>query len=512
MVNWIGNRVILDLQRELFEHMINFNAAFFSSKRVGAILSYYTVDIRVIGMTVFNLFGRLLLDPCLIAITILALLWLQWKLTILYSLIFPLLVFAVRYFAAKNRKAGRKAQAILARLGAFLQEHFSHIRLVQGYGMQKHQKDKFWEETKGVFSATMGMVKARAASSPINELIGLSAMCGVLLLGGYMIETGKLQAGEFMVYIAWLWSLYQPSKRLERSIQEIQLGLAASERVFAVLEMNASLPEIPHAVEPSQFQSEIRFVNVSFSYDKTNEVLKDINFTARKGELIAFVGPSGAGKTTLVNLIPRLYDPCAGHIEIDGCDLRDMRLSSLRRLIGCVHQDVMIFADSIWVNITCGDERYSREQVIEAARATYADEFIEALPQGYETQVGERGVSLSGGQCQRIAIARAFLRNSPILILDEATSSLDSESERHIKESLERLMEGRTAFVIAHRLSTILHADRIVIIDRGRIIDIGKHDELLQRCDLYRRLYHLQFTGVSNLSNNDPIEPVVDAK
>jgi len=292
----------------------------------------------------------------------------------------------------------------------------------------------------------------------------------------------------------------------------LQHGLAASERIFAVLNTDAFLPESPDAVEINAFQQEIRFERVGFSYDGVRPVLDGVSFAARKGELVAVVGPSGAGKTTLVNLIPRLYDPTAGSVLLDGKDLRTIRLESLRRLIGMVPQDVMIFGDSIWANLTCGNERYTREQVMAAAQAAYAHEFISALPQGYETPVGERGVSLSGGQCQRIAIARAFLRDSPILILDEATSSLDSESERHIRLSLERLMAGRTALVIAHRLSTILYADKIVVLDQGRIVDIGSHSELLERCDLYQRLYRLQFAGENAAVDAEPLKLIADSK
>jgi len=290
-----------------------------------------------------------------------------------------------------------------------------------------------------------------------------------------------------------LVSLYQPVKRLERAVQEIQIGVASAERIFQSLETDASLPEKADAVEVSSFERDIVFDKVTFSFDGKTNVLKDISFTVRKGEHIAIVGPSGAGKTTLINLIPRFYDPIAGSAQLDGADLRSLKLESLRRLISFVSQDVMIFGDTAWMNLTCGETRYTPEQVMKAAQAAYADEFLLALPNGLDTVLGERGESLSGGQCQRIAIARAFLRDTPILIFDEATSSLDSESELHIKNSLERLMKGRTTFIIAHRLSTILHADRIVVLDRGDLVDIGPHRVLIQRCELYQRLYHLQF-------------------
>ncbi len=506
MSRWIGHRVIIDLQRDLFDRLTYFNAAYFARNKVGSILSYFTVDVRVIGLTVINAFGRLLLEPCVLLISIAALLYLQWKLTLLYMLIFPLLLWTIRFFALKNRRAARNLQAYLARIGAFLQEHFSHIRLVQGYEMYGHQQRRFETEIIGTFRASMGMVKAKAISSPLNEFIGLAAACVILILGGYFILIKEtLYGSEFVVYLAILGTIYQPIKRIEHAIQEIQHGFAAAERIFDALATEATLPDRPDAYDIQSFVQSIRFERIVFSYEPEQIVLNEISFTAQKGEVVALVGPSGAGKTTLVNLIPRFYDPVDGSVLIDGYDLRDLRISSLRRLMSIVPQDVLIFADTIRLNITCGEECYSEEQVRSAAQAAFAHDFISSLPHGYDTIVGERGVSLSGGQCQRLALARAFLRNAPILILDEATSSLDSESERHIKRSLQSLMQGRTTFVIAHRLSTILYADKIVVLDRGRIVDLGSHAELLERCSLYRRLYELQFLEEEMSPSTDSI-------
>lgn len=494
ITNWVGNRVTLDLQHDLFDRMTARHAAYYACRPTGSLLSYYTADIRMIGMTVFHAFGTLLLDPFLLLAAFALLFFLQWQLTLAFLLATPAVVFVVRFFARRNRGASRQAQESLSRLSGFLQDHFQHIRVVQAYLMSARQKEKFQRETAAHFRAMMRKTRAYAASSPVSEMIAMSAVALILLLGGYVILVNEsLPPQDFIVYLAALFSAHQPLKRIERSIQEIQHGLAAADRVFDAMDEDAVLPAASNPIRVKTFENTIRFESVSFSYNGETPVLRNIDLEIRKGEQWALVGPSGAGKTTFVNLIPRFFDPTQGRVLLDGVDLRELDLTALRRLIALVPQTPAIFGDTVWFNLTCGEEGCDREQVEAAARAAYAHEFIEAMPQGYETPLGSDGVSLSGGQAQRIAAARAFLRNSPILILDEATSALDSESERRIKQSLEALMQDRTAFVIAHRLSTILQADRILVMEQGRIVDVGSHSELLDRCDLYQRLYRLQF-------------------
>lgn len=493
--HWIGNRVILDLQHELYDRMTGYHAAYFARHPIGGLLSYYTADIRLIGVNVFNSFSQLLLDPLTVIVLFFMLLALQWQLTFAYALMAPALVVTVRFFARKNRSASRDAQDALEDIGSFLQDHFRLIRVVQAYGMQGAQRSRFERGTHSNFNAMMRKVKAFGLSSPVNELIGVAAVCVILMLGGYVIFVQKsMGRSDFIVFLGVLISLYQPIRRIERSIQEMQHGLAAAERVFEAIDEDATLPEDGAAVPVAKFDNSVAFEQVSFNYDGERNVLDAVSFTAARGETVAFVGPSGAGKTTLVNLIPRFYDPTEGRILFDGADLRSLNLLSLRQLIAYVPQEQAVFSSTIWENITCGVGSATQDEVTAAAQAAFAHEFIEELPNGYQTIIGgEDGVAFSGGQCQRIAIARAFFRNAPILILDEATSALDSESEQRVKKSLDRLMQGRTVFVIAHRLSTILQADRIIVMEDGRIVDSGTHDELLKQCALYARLYELQF-------------------
>ncbi len=507
--HWIGNRVILDLQHELYDKMTGYNAAYFARRPVGGLLSYYTSDIRLIGVNVFNSLSQLLLDPIMVVVLFAGLLILQWQLTLAYALIAPVLVVTVRFFARKNRIASRQAQDALEVIGSFLQDHFRLIRVVQAYGMQSTQRTRYEVGTRANFQAMMRKVKAFGLSSPVNEVIGVAAVCVILMLGGYVIFVQQsMDKGEFIVFLGALVSLYQPIRRIERSIQELQHGLAAAERVFEAIEEDATLPKDASTVELKQFERCVEFDHVSFSYDGERTVLDQISLRANRGETVAFVGPSGAGKTSLVNLIPRFYDPSDGRIMIDGNDVRALDLPSLREKIAYVPQEQAVFSLTIWDNITCGVDA-SQGDVESAAKAAFAHEFIAELPNGYQTVIGgDDGAALSGGQCQRIAIARAFFRNAPILILDEATSALDSESERRVKESLDRLMTGRTVFVIAHRLSTVLQADRIVVMQEGRLVDSGPHDVLLSRCALYQRLYELQFqNGEAQLGDSHQTEP-----
>lgn len=500
LMYWLGYRISLDLQTELFAKLSRYHMGFFAQNKVGELISYFTVDIRVISIALFNIMGKIVLDPIMVLFTLLFLIYLSWKLTLMYALIAPVLIWVIKTLAKKNRSAGRDAQDYTASLNAMVQEHFSHIRLVQGYEMYGHQERRFHQEALNVFRASMTMMKALAVSSPLSGLLSVIGISSVLVLGGYFVLLDQsMDAAEFTTYIMLLVTLFQPIKRIERSIQDVQIGLAAAERVFEAMDQNAVLPIPDQPKTLSSFEKEIVFDHVNFAYGDNEPVLHDINLHVNKGEVIAFVGPSGAGKTTIVNLISRFFDPTSGLLKIDGHNLRDVDLTSLRQHTALVTQEVMIMADTIRANITCGFDHYTDEEIQAAANAANADEFIKQLPNQYETMIGERGIGLSGGQRQRLALARAFLRNSPIIILDEATSALDSRSEQHIKKSIDKLMQGRTVFVIAHRLSTILHADAIVVMDQGRIIDQGKHSELLERCSLYQKLYHIQMSGEQSL-------------
>jgi subfamily B ATP-binding cassette protein MsbA len=369
------------------------------------------------------------------------------------------------------------------------------MRIVKAFSMEEFEATKFFQTTRDYFRSLVRMTRIRHLASPINDLLATAAGIIILMYAGSRIlsGTGELQAGDFMTYVVSMFSLIKPAKELSQIHIKLQEGMAAAERVFEVLDTPETITDRPGARAVEMCGDGISFERVSFHYDQHEPVLKDISFDIKCGEVVALVGPSGAGKTTLFNLLPRFYDPQGGRILVDGCDTRDLSLKSLRGLMGIVTQETFLFHDTIRSNIAYGLSGVPDDTIIEAARMANAHEFIRSFPQQYETVVGSRGVRLSGGQRQRIAIARALLRNPQILLFDEATSALDTESERQVQEAIDRLLTGRTTMVIAHRLSTIKHADRIIVLDRGEIVEQGTHDALMQTEGLYHRLYTMQF-------------------
>jgi len=419
---------------------------------------------------------------------------LHWKLALLSLVILPLIAMPINRLGRRIRRIATNLQKKTANIYSIIQETISGIRIVKAFSMEKHEAERFGQENEMVFSVTMKSQKRLAAISPLTEFFGSIGFVFVLWYGGQEVIKGNIPLSHFLAFILALASLLQPFKRLSAVHAIFQQAFSALDRVFEIFRVDSIVKEKPGAPSISSFKNGIHFSNVSFTYPEEQQpILQDIDLKVKAGEVVAIVGPSGVGKTTLVNLIPRFYDVTEGVIKIDGKDIRDIKIKSLRDQIGIVTQEVILFNDTISHNIAYGHRDIDKEKVIEASKAANAHDFIMALPQGYDTVVGERGVRISGGERQRLAIARALLKNPPILILDEATSALDSVSEKLVQEALYNLMKDRTAFVIAHRLSTIRHASKIVVLKGGRIAEMGIHQQLLLKGGLYKHYYEMQF-------------------
>jgi subfamily B ATP-binding cassette protein MsbA len=491
---FVEQKFIRNLRVDLFIHYQKLSLAYFHGTRTGKLISHVTNDVTVLRESINQTFNRIITDPLLILIYITFMFLISWKLLLISAVVLPL-AFGMMYLIGKKlRKYSRRAQEQMANVNTVLEENVSNIRIVKGFNTNDYEIGKFTKQADNYFKTLLKIFRVRHLSSPINELLGTAAVVLILGYGGQnVLAGGGISASDFVLFTFAMFSLIAPAKSISNMHILIQEGMAAAERIFFVLDSPVEVKDASNATEIGKFSNEIRFENVGFSYRTTPNVLKNINFEARKGQLIAIVGPSGAGKSTLCDLIPRFYDPTEGRITLDGIDLRQITLSSLRSQLGIVTQETMLFNDTIYNNITYGLDGVTMEQVIEATKIANAYGFIMDFENGFETPIGNRGVMLSGGQRQRIAIARAVLRNPEILIFDEATSALDTESEQLVQEAIDRLLKGRTTIVIAHRLSTILNADKILVIKDGCLVDSGTHPELISRKGLYQRLYNLQF-------------------
>ena len=488
--------VMRDLREELYRHLHTLSLRFFARNPTGEVMSRLTFDVDLVGRLVTTFFSQGLKESFNVLGFMGLLFLIKWDLALLSLLIIPIAAYPIVEFGKRVRSRSKKVQERRGELNHLLQETLSGIRIVKAFGTEGHEVARFSEKNQEIFREDLRIVKVESLSSPILEILGSFGVLGTVWLGAYLVIRGVLTPGELMAFLGALASLYQPIRRLSQVNNNIQRGLAGVRRVFEVLDLRPDVAEAPDAVDLPRMKEGIAFRHVSFSYDNDgHDVLRGIDFTAKLGEIVAIVGSSGVGKTTLVNLIPRFYDPSEGSIEIDGVDIRKVTFKSLRDQMGIVTQDTILFDDTVFRNIACGRWGVTREAVKKAAEAANALEFIEKLPQGFETRIGERGVRLSGGERQRIAIARAILKDPSILILDEATSALDAESERLVQEALERLMKDRTTFVIAHRLSTIIRADKILVLEDGRIVEVGPHQELLARRGAYFKLYDSQLRG-----------------
>jgi subfamily B ATP-binding cassette protein MsbA len=492
-INYIGHSVVKDLRDLLYSKIIRQSIRFFTSLPTGRLMSAVTSDIEKIQHAVSQTSADFLKQVFTLVGLLAVVLYVDWKLALASLLLVPFVVIPASKIGRYIRVSSRSSQDKMAEINTVLQETFTGIRIVKAFVMENFEIAKFKAATKRLLKVNLRWVLAQAATSPLMEILGALTIAGLLLYARRQIVTESLTTGSFVVFLYALIKMYEPIKRLTGVNNAVQQALGASEQVFRYLDLASEVVEKPEAIELPPFRNEIVFENVDFDYEEGIPLLRGVNLRIGCGEVVAIVGSSGAGKTTLVNLVPRFFDVTRGRIFVDGFDVRDVTLTSLRGQIGIVTQETILFNDTVFNNICYGRKPASEEEVFAAARAALAHDFILEMPQGYQTRIGERGQRLSGGQRQRLAIARALFKNPPVLILDEATSELDSESERLVQRALNNLMAGRTVVVIAHRLSTVRRADRIVVLDRGTISEIGTHEDLVNRGGIYQRLHELQF-------------------
>ena len=494
LMSYIGYRIVTDNQNRLYRHLIDFDLSFFDQISSGSLVSRFLVDINHLRIAVSNALTGLGKD-LLSLISLVIVMFLQdWELALISFFVFPLAILPISRLGKRMRKVTANNQEEQGLLSAILSESFDGMREVKAYGMQDYEKKRVASVLERIRALNMKSARIRSLSSPIMETLGGSAVAIVIVYGGFRVIESQTDAGSFFSFITALLLAYEPMKRLANLNNSLQEGLAGAQRMFQLLDRQAKIKDCPEAKSLSEVLGHLRFNNVKFFYDTEKSVLNNISLEVNAGQRVALVGPSGAGKSTILNLIPRFYEINSGEVFIDNYDIRKVTIKSLVKNIALVSQEVMLFDDTIRSNIAYGRPDALNEEIVRAADNAAALEFIKALPEGFDTMVGERGVRLSGGQRQRIAIARAILKDAPILLLDEATSALDTESEFQVQMALDYLMENRTTLVIAHRLSTIINADLIYVVVDGKIVEKGSHADLLAVDGNYKRLYDLQFS------------------
>jgi len=503
LMNYVGQNIIRRLRNRLYDRIQDLPLSFFHREKTGVLISRVTNDVNIIKNMVSSAVTGSLKDFFTVIGLIFVIFYRDWKMALIALVVLPFAFFPIIMLGRKVRKVTTRTQEAMGGLTSILHETFAGNKIVKAFGMEGHEKERFFRKTLKLFKFELKTVRLKALSSPLMEFLGGMGIAMVIWYGGYKVISGTSTAGTFFSFMAALIMLYAPLKKLSKLNNIIQQGLAGADRVFDILESESDIQEIPNPVKFKRGAHHVIFRNVYFKYDD-EMVLKNINLDVGAGEILAFVGMSGGGKTSLVNLIPRFYDVSKGVILIDDIDIRDASISSLRDQIAIVTQEPILFNDTVRNNIAYGNKNASDRDIENAARAAYAYEFIQNFPDGFDTNIGELGGRLSGGEKQRTCIARALLKDAPILILDEATSSLDAESETLVQKALENLMKGRTTFVIAHRLSTVAYADRIVVIVDGRIVEEGQHEELIARGGEYFKLYQMQFNDSS--SKKAPVE------
>ena len=494
LTTWVSQRIIADFRTHLFAHVQTLAVSFFARRRTGELLSRLMNDVTVIQSVV----TETPIDTAKQLVTFVGgigfLLAMNWRLCLLILVLLPLLVLVARFFGRKLKALSTSIQDQTASLSTLIEEVISGIRIVKSFVQTKREETRFAAQLEHTLSLTLRRARIMAVFIPVISLLTFSAAAAVMWYGGSQVIEGTVSPGDLFAFVLFAGILIGPFSSAARVFAQVREAQGATERIFEILDSRPEVIDAPDAVTLSSVTGHVRVERVSFAYDRRQPVLTDISFEAEPGELVAVVGPTGAGKTTVINLLHRFYDPTEGRITVDRQDLRHVAMDSWYRHVGLVPQETILFGGTILDNIRYGNTRASEDAILDASRAAHADEFIASLPDRYQTIVGEKGINLSGGQRQRIAIARAILKNPKILLLDEATSALDSESERLVQEALEQLMKGRTTFVVAHRLTTVQRADRIIVLNKGRVAEIGTHQQLMDQKGLYHYLYTLRLT------------------
>ncbi len=493
LISHVGQRIVLDIRNALFSKFQRLPIAYFDRHQTGEVMSYITNDVATVQNALVDKLIDIVTEGAIFIGSLVMMFMLDWRLSLMTLVTVPLVGVSMKVFGRMIRRSGAEIQSRLSDFTAMMQESLSAERVVKAFGRERYEIDRYYEQNEQTFAASMQNVRLTSILTPTIEFIAALAATALIWVGGKEVVDGRITAGTLVAFLTYAVNMSNPLKRLSRAYAGIQQALAGADRVFGILDMEEPISDRPGAILLPSAEGHVRVEDVTFSYKAGVPALSHVSLAAKPGQMIAFVGPSGAGKSTIANLIPRFYDVDSGAIFVDGHDIRDLTLESLRAQIGIVPQETMLFSTTVRENIRYGRLDATDEEIEAAARDANAHEFIMELPEGYDTQIGERGLMLSGGQRQRIAIARAILKDPKILILDEATSALDTESEKIVQAALDRLMIGRTAFVIAHRLSTIFGADQIYVIDHGTVREHGTHEELLAAKGLYAELYALQF-------------------
>ena len=493
LMSYVGQHVIIDIRSEVFRKLQRLSMSFYDKNKTGTIMSYVTNDVSALQGAMVDNTIELVTESIILVGSVCAMTYLDWKLTLFTILTFPVVLYFMNFFGKKIRRSGGMIQEATAEITSVLQEAVSSARVVKSFVREQYEVERFVKENEANLKANLKNAKYMATLTPTIEFVAALGVTMILWFGGNNVIEGETTAGSLVAFLAYAVNISNPIKRITRTTGNIQRALAAAQRVFDVLDLPEEVKDLPDARELPAVTGNVRFEHVTFSYNEGDEILHDLSFEAKPGQAIGLVGPSGAGKSTVASLLPRFYDCDSGTICIDGQDIKHVTLDSLRNQVGIVPQETILFNGSVYDNILYGRLDATKEEIEAAAKAANAHDFIMELPEGYNTMLGDQGVNISGGQRQRIAIARAILKDPRILVLDEATSALDTESERVVQEALNRLMVGRTSIIIAHRLSTIKNADRILVLDKGKLAEDGTHEELMNKNGLYAHLYQIQY-------------------